>query len=65
MILICHVILQDHMIKGSSNLIDRSPLWQVTNHCGTGYMMVLIYHVISQDHAIKDSYDFLGRNSSM
>ena len=31
MILVCHVILQDHETKGWSNIVGGSPLWQVTS----------------------------------
>ena len=30
MILICRVILQDHVTKGWSNIMGKSPSWQVT-----------------------------------
>ena len=31
MILVCHVISQDHVIKGKSNIISRRPSRLVTN----------------------------------
>ena len=30
MILVCHVISQDHMTKEKSNIVGGSPSWQVT-----------------------------------
>ena len=30
MVLVCHVISQDHMTKEWGNIMGRSPLWQVT-----------------------------------
>ena len=29
MVLLCHLILQDHVIKGSCDFIDGRPLWLV------------------------------------
>ena len=31
MVSVCHVILQEHVIKGSFDFIGESSLWQVTN----------------------------------
>ena len=30
MVLVCHVISQDHMVKGSSDFMGGSPSWYVT-----------------------------------
>ena len=30
MVLVCHVISQDHMVKGSCDFMGGSPLWYVT-----------------------------------
>ena len=53
MVLLCHVISQDHVTKGWSNIIGRS-LTNLVSHgyCGT-VIMVLGCHMISQDHVIK------------
>ena len=50
-LLVCHVISQDHMIKGSCVLICRSPLRKVIKfggykHCGDGDFMFFICHVL-------------------
>ena len=60
MVLLCHVISQDHVTKGWSNIICRSFSRQVNSltnlvshgYCGT-VIMVLGCHMISQDHVIK------------
>ena len=31
MFLVCHVILQDHAIKGLCESVDGSPSWEITN----------------------------------
>ena len=31
MVLVSHVILQEHVTKGWSNIMGRSPSWQVTS----------------------------------
>ena len=67
MVLICHVISQDLLTEGASN-IPRSP-FKVSHHpakfgghrrCSIGDVMVLVCHVIWQDHMIKRSYDFMS-----
>ena len=29
MVLVCHVILQDHVIKGCSNIMSVNPSWKI------------------------------------
>ena len=71
MVLVCQVILQDHMTKRSRNIMGRSPSRLVTIlvsfvivGTGSGDVMVLVCHVILQDHVIKGSCDFTGRSPS-
>ena len=45
MILVCHVVLQDHVIKGSCSFVA----------VGNVGIMVLACHAISQQHVIKGS----------
>ena len=49
MILVCHVIFQDHIIKVLS--YDLAKL-SGHRHSGSGHMF-LVCHVISQDHKVK------------
>ena len=65
MVLVCHVISQDHVTKGWSNIMCRRPSWQVTSfptcaNCTSGDIMILGCHVISQDHVIKGLCDFIA-----
>ena len=72
MVLICHVISQDHMIKGSYGFKGSSlSRWATIllnfgghSHSGIGVIISLVCHVISQDHFIKSSSDFICVNSS-
>ena len=65
MILVCYVILQDHVIKGLS-LYRQAPIkvsYHPANfvghkHCGGGDIMILVCHVMLQDHLIKGPCDF-------
>ena len=60
-VLVCPVILQDHLIKGSSKIMGRSPSRLVTilssvvpiRYSDGGDIMVLVCHVTLQDHMIK------------
>ena len=69
MILVCHVIFQDHMFKALCDLMGRNPLTQVailSNVVAIATLIVgifLVCHVILQDHVTKASSDFLGRSS--
>ena len=48
--LVCHVILQDHVVKGSCDFMDGNPSWLSHHsakfgdhrHCGSGDMMFLV-----------------------
>ena len=59
MVLTCHVILQEHVIKESCvfNEIHNPAIFDKDRHCSSGDM-ILICHVISNDHVIKGSCDF-------
>ena len=69
MILVCHVVLQDHVTKTPGNFMGRSPSshhpakFGGHNHSGSGDI-VLVCHVILQDHITKRSYDFIGGSPS-
>ena len=71
-ILVCHLIIQDHVIKMPFDLIGRSPSWQVTvlsRLVATDTLVGEIYcflvcHVISKDHLIKEPCDFMSRSPS-
>ena len=60
MILDCHVILQDHVTKGSSNIMDKKVLklcyhpakFGAKRRCGIEDKTVSVCHVIS--HVIKE-----------
>ena len=66
MILVCHVIFQDHLIKVLCEFMGRifiTVSYHPTKfgghrHFGSGDMF-LVYHVISQDHVIKRLCDFM------
>ena len=58
--LICHVTLQDHVIKGlydyGNKLLtacNHHANFDGHRHCGSGAIMFLIYHVSSCDHVFK------------
>ena len=67
-IFVCHVTLQDHVIRGLCNFMVRSPSktsYHPTKfcshrHCNSADVMVLVCHVMSQDHVIKGSCVFMG-----
>ena len=62
--IVCHVILQDHVIKWSHDFMDRSQSKYVTIlpiFMARGD--VVVCHVVSKDHMIKESCDLIGRNS--
>ena len=70
-ILICHVISQDHLIKDDAT--SRQELIKVRyhsvkfgghRHSGIVDIVILVCHVISLDHAIKGSCAFTGRGLS-
>ena len=71
MVLVSHVISQEHMTKGCVNIMGRNLLWQVKfakfdvhRHFGSGNITVLDCHVISKDHVIKVSSHFMGKSTS-
>ena len=70
MLLVCHVISQDHMTEGWSNIMGGSPSWQVTSlpnlvAIGTAVVeMTLICHVILENHALEGWSDFIGWSPS-
>ena len=60
MIFVCHVTLQDHVIRTLCELepfkISHHPTkFRGRSHCDSGDIMVLVFHVISQDHVIGGS----------
>ena len=75
LVLACHVILQDRMIKGSCDFMSSSPLQPIKvsyhrakfgshNHSGIGVIRDLVCHVILQGHVVKGSCDFMGGSPS-
>ena len=71
MVLVCHMILQDHVIKALYNcgksppIVSHHPAWSGDHgHCGCGDIMVLVCHVILQDHVTKGSGNFISRDPS-
>ena len=68
--LVCHVILQGHVIKGSCDFIGRNPLshhpakFGCNRHSGSRDIQVFVYHVTLQDHVVKALYDFMVRSPS-
>ena len=61
MVLVCLVILEGRMIRGSCQSMDKSPpnvihhptKFCAFRHCGSGDVMILVCHVILEDHVIK------------
>ena len=69
MVLVCHVISLDNVIKRSCGFMSRSPSKQVTIlqsvvAIATLVVEFLVCHVISQDHVIKRSCDFMDGSLS-
>ena len=62
-VLVCHVILQDHVTTGPSNFMNGNN-FSGNKHCDIGDIIDLVYHVISQDHVFKRSCYFMGRSPS-
>ena len=59
-LLVCHVISQDHVIKGSFDyrLKPMKVSYQISkfgghSYCGSRVMMLFVCHVTFQDHVIK------------
>ena len=70
-LLVCHMISQDHVIKGSLIIYvgasHRSPhtaKFGAHRHCGIADIKVLVCYVILHDHVIKRLYDFMVRSLS-
>ena len=61
MTLICHVILQDGVMKGECDFLGRNLLG---THLNSGDVMILVCHVIFRDNAIKALCDFVVMSSS-
>ena len=63
MFLVCLVILQNRVTKGSCDL-GKSPFCQLGGHkhCGSRDIIVSVCHIISEDHVVKGSCDFIGRS---
>ena len=59
MLLVCHVISQDHVIKESSDFISRSPVsyhpakYGCYRHSGRGDIMVFVCSMTLQEHVTK------------
>lgn len=47
--LVCHIVLEEHVIEGSCDFMGKSP----HRHCGGGGIMFLVGLMISQDRTIK------------
>ena len=69
MILVCHKILQDHVVKDLCDFMARSSsvshhpvLFGGDRHCGSGGNIISIRHLISQDHVTYESCDFIDRS---
>ena len=68
--LICHVTLQDHVIKGSCDFMEgSSSLYVTTMLCLVAINIVVveifsIYNVTSRDHVFKGSCDYMDRSFS-
>ena len=62
MLLVCHLIKQDHVIKESIDYknIDPNVKFGGLRHCRSRDIMVLVSHVIQQDHVTKWSCEFMG-----
>ena len=69
MVLVSHVISQDHVIKGSCIFIARSPKVSYHSvrsgdhrHSDSGDIKVFVCHVTLQDHLIKALNEFMVRS---
>ena len=66
MISVSHIILPDHVIKGSCDVMGNQVSYHRAkfgglSHSGSGDIMFLVCHVISKDHVIKGSCDFMSK----
>ena len=70
MVLICHVIKQNHETNELSNFMVGSLLNQHLTkfgghrHCSVGDIIVLVCHMISQDYVMKGSCAFIATGQS-
>ena len=70
MILVCHMILQDYVMKGSLTLwavpkVNHYPAKPGGHrHCSSGDIMVLVCQTNLQDHLTKGSSNSMGRSPS-
>ena len=70
MIFVCHVTLQDHVIRAFCGFMVRSfsshyPIkFGGHTHCGREDIIVLACYMMSQDHVIGGSYDFISSCTS-
>ena len=66
MFFVCHLVKQEHTIKGSGTPQGKSRPTKFGGHrhCGIGDIVLLFCHVISQDHVFKGSSDLIGRSPS-
>ena len=72
MVLACHVILQDHVIKGLCDFMGSQPIklsYHPAKFGGHRYygcrdIMVFVCYVALQDHMTRASCDFMVRSFS-
>ena len=68
MVLVCHMILQDQVMKRSCDFMGRRPIEASYHpvkvsghsHSSSGVVMILVCHMISQDHKVKGQCGKLG-----
>ena len=67
-VLVCQVISEDHMMKGSCDFISKDPSRSVKfgghRYSGSGDIIIFVCHVTLQDHVIKVLCDFMVRSLS-
>ena len=69
MVLVSHMILQDHVIKGSCDfkdgMLSQTPAkFGGPKYRGSRNIMVLVCHIILQDHVTKVCSNIMGRSPS-
>ena len=62
MVLVCHVISQDHQVPIKVSYYPAK--FGGHRHSDSGDIVVFVFHVILQDLVIKESCDFICRSSS-
>ena len=78
MALVCHVIFQERVTKGSRNFMSRSLSWGVSHHptkfgghrrwkwkCASGNVMTLVCHVIPQGRVAKGSISLVALDTAV